>query len=231
MTPAPVASDPCQAQAQAPAPFTGDPGNPVDVARWRHAERNRLRAARLRLTNPMRETVTTALVTHLEALLKGSDLSGRIVGAYWPIRGEPDLRPFLATLRDRGAVLALPVCETPIRPMRFRRWQPELDMERGLWGIPVPPAASGELTPDLMIVPLLGWDMDRYRLGFGAGYFDRTLAALEPRPFCIGTGLQSARMETIRPQPHDIPMDLIVTEAGLQAGSAPSPLPSPPDRV
>lgn len=226
-----LSSDPCQAAMQDPVPFTGDPSQPTDIARWRHAERNRLRSARLRLTVEGRDVLTRALETHLGHLLEGTDLTGRIIGAYWPIRGEPDLRPFLRSLLDRGAVLSLPVCETPIRPMRFRRWQPEQDIERGLWGIPVPPAASGELSPDLMIVPLLGWDMERFRLGFGAGYFDRTLAALEPRPYCIGIGLQSARMETIRPQPHDIPMDLIVTEAGLQAGVPSRPLPLPHDRV
>ena len=92
---------------------------------------------------------------------------------------------------------------------------------RGHWGIPVPPVAAGEVRPELIIVPLLGWDMDRFRLGFGAGYFDRTLAALHPRPFCIGTGLQAAHLPTIAPQPHDVPMDAIVTELGLQAGTIP----------
>lgn len=224
-----VSSNPCQDGMQAPTPFAGDPAQPTDIARWRHAERNRLRSERLRLPSAVRDTVTRALAGHLAALLAGTDLNGRIIGAYWPIRGEPDLRPFLHSLRRGGAALALPVCETPVQPMRFRRWQPGQDMERGLAGIPVPPAASGEVTPDLMIVPLLGWDMDRFRLGFGAGYFDRTLAAMHPRPYCIGTGLQSARMATIRPQPHDIPMDLIVTEAGLQAGTPSRPLPSPPE--
>lgn len=217
-----LSSNPCQSgETDGAAPFDGNPADPTEVARWRHGERNRLRMARLGLPSDRRARITEALSDHLETTLAGTDLSGRVVAGYWPIRGEPDLRPLLASLRARGAILALPVCETPIRPMRFRRWQPEQDMERGLWGIPVPPVAAGEVQPDLMIVPLLGWDMDRFRLGFGAGYFDRTLAALAPGPFCIGTGLQTARMDTILPQPHDVPMDVILTETGLQAGRIP----------
>lgn len=217
-----LSSDPCQAGADdGPRPFTGDPADPLAVARWRRDERKRLRAGRMRLSTAARDRITAAIAGHLASLLSGTDLSGRIVGGYWPIRGEPDLRTFLSGLRARGAVLSLPVCETPVQPMRFRRWQPEQDMVRGHWGIPVPPVAAGEVRPELIIVPLLGWDMDRYRLGFGAGYFDRTLAALHPRPFCIGTGLQAAHLPTIAPQPHDVPMDAIVTELGLQAGTIP----------
>ena len=217
-----MSSNPCQdGQADGPVPFAGDPADAMAVARWRHGERNRLRAARMRLSVEGRAALCRALVAELEALIAGTDLTGRVVGGFWPIRGEPDLRGWFGRLRLRGAVLALPVCESPIRAMRFRRWQPEQDMERGLWGIPVPPEGAGEVVPDLMVVPLLGWDMDRYRLGFGAGYFDRTLAALSPRPYCVGVGLQSARLPTIVPQPHDVPMDLILTEAGVQAGAPP----------
>lgn len=217
-----LASDPCQVdETDAPVPFAGDPADPVAVARWRHGERNRLRMARLRLSVERRERLAHTLIAELDALLEETDLSGRVVGGFWPIRGEPDLRGWFGGLRLRGAVLALPVCEAPIQPLRFRRWQPEQEMRHGLWGIPVPPEGAGEVEPDLMIVPLLGWDMGRYRLGFGAGYFDRTLAALSPRPYCVGVGLQAACLPSIVPQPHDIPMDLILTEAGLQAGTPP----------
>ena len=199
-------------------PFGGDASDPVAVARWRHGERNRLRSARARLPPARKDRVRVGLEGELDALLRMTDLNDRVIGCFWPIRGEPDLRGWFASLRLRGALLALPVCETPIRPMRFRRWHPEQELERGLWGIPLPPNAAVQVRPDLIVVPLLGWDMERYRLGFGAGYFDRTLTAMEPRPFCIGIGLQAACLPSIVPQPHDIPMDLIVTEAGLQTG-------------
>lgn len=98
-------------------------------------------------------------------------------------------------------------------------------MVRGRWGIPVPPEEAGRLTPEVALAPLIGWDSEGFRLGYGRGYFDRTPAALAPRPLVIGVGLQSARLETIVPQPHDIPVTAIVTEAGVQV-SVPRPLPS-----
>ena len=89
-------------------------------------------------------------------------------------------------------------------------------MERGHWNILVPSTDAARVVPDIMLSPLVGWDVAGYRLGFGGGYFDRTLAATHPRPYVIGVGLQAARVPTIFPQPHDIAMDAIVTEDGLQ---------------
>ncbi len=80
----------------------------------------------------------------------------------------------------------------------------------------MPPATSERLAPEICLAPLVGWDAEGYRLGYGGGYFDRTLAALAPRPFVVGVGLQSARLDTIAPQPHDVPLSAIVTEAGVQ---------------
>jgi 5-formyltetrahydrofolate cyclo-ligase len=96
-------------------------------------------------------------------------------------------------------------------PVEFWSWRPEMAMSRGVWNIPIP-AQREPVVPDALIVPLVGFDGARYRLGYGGGYYDRTIAAATPRPFCIGFGYQAARLETIFPQPHDIPMDLIVTD-------------------
>ena len=84
-------------------------------------------------------------------------------------------------------------------------------MQRGFWNIPVP-AERRVVKPDVLVIPLVGYDAAGFRLGYGGGYYDRTLAALVPRPFCIGVGFDDAQLETIHPQPHDIPMNLIVTE-------------------
>jgi 5-formyltetrahydrofolate cyclo-ligase len=94
-------------------------------------------------------------------------------------------------------------------------------MERGFWNIPVP-AEGPEVTPDIALAPVVGWDAAGYRLGYGGGYFDRTLAALAPSVFAIGVGLDAAQIPTIFPQPHDIPMRLIVTETGIHPPKAPS---------
>jgi 5,10-methenyltetrahydrofolate synthetase len=145
---------------------------------------------------------------------------GCVLSGYWPIKGEPDLRPALAGLHRAGVTIALPVVETRAAPLVFRRWTPETKLVRGDWNIPVPPPEADELTPEVALAPCLGWDGACFRLGWGGGYFDRTLAALVPRPLTIGIALSAACLPTIFPQPHDIPLDLILTEDGVAATSA-----------
>ena len=221
-------TDPDPEAPASPACFLGeqatpDPRDPHAVAQWRRAERARLRAERMALGVEARRVKAEALARHLEDFLDSrlGDPAGRVVSGYWPIKGELDLRPWMAALHERGAVLALPVVEVPGTPLVFRRWSPGLRMERGHWGIPVPPADSPRLVPEVGLAPLVGWDGEGYRLGYGGGYFDRTLAALSPAPLAIGVGVQSARLASIHPQPHDVRLSAIVTEAGAQFGGDP----------
>lgn len=216
------ASPPCMAGEIAPDyfdPLGVDPEQVRDVARWRTAERARLRAERGRLSVTARQRASGAIGTHLKALLDQTfgNLDGQVFSGYWPIKGEPDLRPLMRDLHGAGALIALPVVETRAAPLVFRRWTPETRMVRGDWNIPVPPPEAETVTPHIALAPLVGWTAEGYRLGYGGGYFDRTLAALHPRPFVIGIGLHSAGLATIFPQPHDIPLDMIVTESGPQS--------------
>ena len=213
------ASPPCLAGEVAPDyfdPLAVEPEQARDVARWRKAAREGLRAARLRISVDERKSVAAALEAGLRRLLEKrfGDMAGRVFSGYWPIKGEPDLRPLMTQLHVAGAVVALPLVETRHAPLTFRRWTPETKMVRGDWNIPVPPPNAPEVIPEIALAPLVGWTVDGYRLGYGGGYFDRTLAALHPRPLVIGIGLEAARLETIFPQPHDIPLDLILTEKG-----------------
>jgi len=215
------ASPPCLAGEIAPDnfdPLAVDPEQARDVARWRRAERARLRAERQALSVKSRAAGGAALATRLRDLLSEQlgGAHGKVFSAYWPIKGEPDLRPLMADLHKAGVTVSLPLVERKAAPLVFRRWTPETRMVRGDWNIPVPPPDADALTPDITLAPLMGWDGEGYRLGYGGGYFDRTLAALRPRPFTIGIGFQSARLATIFPQPHDIPLDVILTEAGIQ---------------
>lgn len=215
------ASSPCLAGQIAPDyfdPLAVDPEQARDVARWRKAERARLRAERMTLSVADRALVATALAGHLTDLLSArfDQLRGMVVSAYWPIKGEPDLRQLMADLHAAGVTIALPLVEQKAAPLVFRRWTPDTIMVRGDWNIPVPPPEAAMLAPDITLAPLVGWDGDGYRLGYGSGYFDRTLAALVPRPFTIGIGAQSAQLATIFAQPHDIPLDVILTQAGIQ---------------
>ncbi len=215
------ASSPCLAGEIAPDyfdPLTVDPEHAPDVARWRRAERLRLRAARDALSVADRQAAGTALSMHLRDILAGrfAGAKGLTLSAYWPIKGEPDLRALMGELHGAGVTIALPVVAVKAAPLVFRRWTPGMPMVRGDWNIPVPPPDAKALTPDIALAPLVGWDGAGFRLGYGGGYFDRTLAALTPRPFTIGIGLQPARLATIFPQPHDIALDVILTEAGVQ---------------
>jgi len=182
---------------------------------WRKTERERLIAARLAIPADRRRTFSEAIAARLDGLV--GDVSGRIVSLYWPFRGEPDLRPWLAAITARGATGALPIVVEKAHPLVFRAYRPGDALEKGVWNIPVP-AAGDTVFPDVTIAPLVGFDAAHYRLGYGGGFFDRTLASLGRRPLVIGVGYAMQRIETIHPQPHDIPMDVIVTEEGSEKG-------------
>lgn len=216
------ASPPCMAGDLAPDHFDPPGVDPAEVARWRRAERARLRTARQRMRVAEHRRASHALAGHLRDLLtdRFGGAKGRVVSGFWPIKGEPDLRPVLADLHDAGVTVALPLVEVKAAPLVFRRWTPATRMVLGDWNIPVPPPEAERLAPEITLAPLMGWDGAGYRLGYGGGYFDRTLAALAPRPATIGVGFQSAHLATIHPQPHDIALDVILTEAGVQVARA-----------
>ncbi|TDL83519.1 5-formyltetrahydrofolate cyclo-ligase [Palleronia sediminis] len=188
-----------------------------DVAAWRKERRAAHLAARREIGVEARRDLETAIAGHLRGLLASrfGDMRGRSISFYWPIKGEPDLRPLMSDLDAAGALVLLPLVERKAAPLVFRRWRRETRMVRGDWNIPVPPPEAEAMAPEITLPPLVGWDPQGYRLGYGGGYFDRTLAALDPRPFTIGIGVEAARMPTIRPQPHDIALDVILTETGL----------------
>ena len=192
------------------------------VLHWRHAERQRLLAARALLPAEDRRHHTAAIIRHLGQTLGQTlgDLRGRTVALYWPIRGEPGLRPWMEQLHAGGACCALPVVVQRHAPLRFHRWLPGARMVAGHWNIPVP-ADAEVVEPDVVVAPVVGFDAAGYRLGYGGGYYDRTLAALAlvlPRlPQRVGVGFASSALATIHPLPHDIPMQQIVTELGTHS--------------
>lgn len=210
----PYASPACLAHEIDPGNF--DPQQASDVERWRKAERTRLLTARAALSVETRQTAARDIAHQLDRLLadRFKTLDDLTISAWWPIKAELDLRFWLAGLAARGARAALPVVATRAAPLIFRVWTPDTRMERGIWNIPVP-AEGMPVLPDITLAPVVGWDAAGYRLGYGGGYFDRTLAALNPRPLAVGIGLGCAKIATIFPQPHDIAMNVVVTEAGL----------------
>jgi 5-formyltetrahydrofolate cyclo-ligase len=179
---------------------------------WRRAERERLIAARLALAPAVLDSWRRRIDGYLERSFPG--LARRRLAFCWPIKGEYDARHLARTLRAQGALTALPVVVAPKTPLIFREWHPGIELVKGPLDIPFPPN-SQQLTPDAVLLPMNGWDPAGFRLGYGGGFFDRTLASLARKPLTIGVSYELARMDSIRPQPWDIPMDYVVTERGV----------------
>lgn len=187
-----------------------DPETARDVARFRRAERARLVAARA-LPSEERERATARLIEGLDRIV--TLRPGMTIAVYWPIRGEPDLRPWMRRAHGAGARVLLPVVIEDHAPLEFRDWSPDCRMTRGFWNILVPAEGEARL-PELVIAPLVGVDEELYRLGNGGGYYDRTLARLEPRPRVIGVGFAECRLPTIYPMPWDVPMTEVLLSDG-----------------
>ena len=179
---------------------------------WRKAQRERLIAAREALPASTLDAFRQRMDTFLELSFPGLS-SGRLAFC-WPIKGEYDARHFARTMRERGALTALPVVVAAKKPLIFREWHPGVRLATGTLNIPYP-VDSPEVQPDAVILPMNGWDAQGYRLGYGAGFFDRTLASLAKRPVVVGVSYELARLDTIHPREWDVPMDYVVTERGV----------------
>lgn len=182
--------------------------------------RARLIAARQALQPSLRLTATEAIARRLGELLPR--LAPQVLAFYWPFRGEVDCRgaviEWLAADGRRQA--ALPVIAAPAMPLVFRRWSPHCALEAGRYGIPVP-ARDDRVVPDVILMPVVGFDARGYRLGYGGGYYDRTLAALSPRPRTVGVGFEYSRLQDFAAEAQDIPMDWLLTDGGVwQPGAA-----------
>ena len=136
------------------------------------------------------------------------------VGFYWPRCGEYDPRPAIKFFQEKGAIIALPEIENKREPLRFRKWWPTAPMKVDIYGIPVPDKTE-LIAVDAIIIPMVGFDKQGYRLGYGGGYFDRTLAVIKPTPLTIGVAFEISRLNSIAPQSHDIRVSFIVTEMGI----------------
>jgi 5-formyltetrahydrofolate cyclo-ligase len=137
------------------------------------------------------------------------------VGFCWPIRAEFDARPAVEQLLAQGWRACLPVLVGVSEPMSFRTWRPGVAMAVDRYGIHYP-AAGEVLAPDVLLMPVNAFDDRGYRIGYGGGYFDRTLAAMATRPLAVGVGFDLARVPSIFPQGHDIGLDVVITESGVE---------------
>jgi 5-formyltetrahydrofolate cyclo-ligase len=184
--------------------------------------RNQLRAAlieqRLNMTDRMQRSDLLQRVMRIW-------LVGRpdtVIGAYWPIKGEFDPLPALHRWKEDGELqgeptrrrIGLPVIDKVHKTLTFHAWHPGCPMEEDAFGIPKPKDTE-LVVPTLLFVPCVGYGPGGYRLGYGGGFYDRTLAALEPRPVTVGLGFSNGLVENLEPLPHDVPLDAVLNDEGV----------------
>ncbi len=148
-----------------------------------------------------------------------------VIGAYWPIKGEFDPLPALFRWQEAGMEadalnarqkrrIGLPVINKIDRTLSFYTWYPGCPMEEDAYGIPKPKDTE-LIQPTLLFVPCVGYGPGGYRLGYGGGFYDRTLAQLQPRPFTAWLGYTHGFLSDLEPEPHDVPLDAILNDNGV----------------
>ncbi|HQZ13791.1 MAG TPA: 5-formyltetrahydrofolate cyclo-ligase [Devosia sp.] len=142
---------------------------------------------------------------------------GEIVAAYWPIRDELDCRPVLTQLVDSGQPVCLPVVLGDELPLELRLWEEGAPLFPSGFGTLAPAETAPVVAPDVVLMPLLGFDKHGTRLGYGGGYYDRTLAMLEKPPRLIGFAFAVQEVDFVPRESHDVPLDGVVTEAGYRS--------------
>jgi 5-formyltetrahydrofolate cyclo-ligase len=197
------------------ADTSGDQG--IDSTAFRGAMRREKIAARQAMSDSEHARASAAIDTHLTMLL-ASQPPGTIAFC-WPVRKEFDCRPLVGRLLAAGWRACQPVVIARDAPMAFRAWSPGAPMATDPYGIPVPATAIAAV-PDVVLLPLVAFDEQGFRLGYGGGYFDRTLAEIAVKPTAIGVGFELARIDSVQPEDHDVRLDAIVTEDGIRRHAA-----------
>jgi 5-formyltetrahydrofolate cyclo-ligase len=140
--------------------------------------------------------------------------AGALVAGFWPMGDEIDIRPLMRRLEAAGHALALPVTTPRGQPLVFRRWRFGDPLVPGRFDTSVPPESAPTVTPDALLVPLLAFDAGGLRLGYGGGYYDRTLAGL-PGAWALGVAFAGQQVAKVPAGAHDVPLHGIATEAGF----------------
>lgn len=183
-----------------------------NLSEWKKSQRKQLISARENIPEKTHWEWSQAISGFLrQELLKPQKM---IIGIYCPIRGEYDPRPIAQHLIQHGATLALPEIIDKDTSLCFREWLPGTPMRNAAYGIPIP-VGTRIVRLDAVIIPMVGFDHQGYRLGYGSGYFDRTLASYQRQPLSLGVAFEMQRLKNVYPQPHDIAMHYVITEVDI----------------
>lgn len=185
----------------------------VEAQRHRQDLRRRLRQERGAIDAETKLQRDLSIAQRLQQLVLEQRPS--CLAVYWPIQAEPDLLACFAELHEQGIALALPIVIAKAQPLAFVPWVPGQNMENDAYGIPMPTDREVQVYPDCILAPCVGFTNDRYRLGYGGGFYDRSLAQY-PEAFSIGIAYQQSRV-SFAPDPYDIPLRAIITESAFYA--------------
>jgi 5,10-methenyltetrahydrofolate synthetase len=184
--------------------------------------KKRLRAELLHVRQQMpdRQARVDALQRVMRIWLVGRQ--DTVIGAYWPIKGEFDPLPALHRWKEDGELqgnaqrlrIGLPVVNKEHKTLTFHVWYPGCPMEEDAYGIPKPKDTE-LVVPTLLFVPCVGYGAGGFRLGYGGGFYDRTLATLQPKPFTVGLGFTHGYVDDLEPEAHDLPLDAILNDNGV----------------
>jgi 5-formyltetrahydrofolate cyclo-ligase len=192
---------------------------PADIIAIKRELRERQKARRAAALEALGPGINDDLIRHGAALL-GERPSG-VVSAYYPMAGEIWPLRLMAALKAKGHALALPVMQGKADPLLFRAWSPGDELIAGVWGIRQPAPSQPAVLPDILLVPLLAFDRTGYRLGYGGGYFDRTLRDLRQRKpiLAVGLGLDELEVDAVPHLDYDERLDWILTPSGSRQRS------------
>jgi 5,10-methenyltetrahydrofolate synthetase len=184
----------------------------LEPSQDKKALRRQLQAERLSLVDRHQRAMQLQEVLRVYLIERREHL----IGAYWPIKGEFDALPalFRWSEADPRRRIGLPVIERDTKRLRFHVWYPGCEMEEDAYGIPKPKGTE-PFHPQLLLVPCVGYGPKGVRLGYGGGFYDRTLATLDPRPHTVGVAYSHGFVPWLVAEPHDVPLDAILTDEGL----------------
>ena len=185
----------------------------ASLSAWRRAVRRSLLDWRSALDGALHQQYSDQIRAHLAAFL--TQRANATVGFYWPIQNEIDLRPVIEPHIVAGGRAALPIVPGKDMPMVFHDWTPDTEMVPGFAKIPEP-RNSTEVPVHVMVAPLVGFDRAGYRLGYGGGFFDRTLGAMKRKPLVVGVGFEATLLEDIKPHRYDVPVDIVITDQAVR---------------
>jgi 5-formyltetrahydrofolate cyclo-ligase len=200
--------------AWAPSDKSGAGHGPSDADRAKRDLRRAAKRCRAAAAgdNPHAHKALARVVLSAVPLTAGDAVSG-----YWPLGNELDPRPVLQSLHDRGHPIGLPAMAGAAQPLTFRAWQPGAALRDGGFGTRVPLDSAPVIVPRVLLVPMLAFDRAGFRLGYGGGFYDRTLAQLradQPDTLAVGVAYQAQEVDSVPRDRYDQRLDMIVTEQG-----------------